>query len=177
MASNSDGKSNAKEPDVHLELDENTADLFSQKGFVAQRMLRKGAYGHVFRGINQNTNKPVAIKVVFLEKVTGTIKNKFLPREIVTLMQVGHPHIVHILDIMRAGQKLFIIMEFAPSGDLTQYIKQNGPIPEPRTAMWFAQVGSALHYTHIEQRLCHRDIKMENVLLFEDVAKLTDFGL
>ena len=126
--------------EVTLKVDEKMAALFREKGFVAERMLSKGAYGQVFRGTDLKTNKPVALKVVFLDKVSDKIRAKFLPREIVALMQVSHPHIVYVLDIMRADQKLFFILEFANGGDLTRFIKANGPIPERQTAIWFAQV-------------------------------------
>lgn len=67
-------------------------------------------------------------------------------------------------------------MEFATGGDLTGYLRKNGQIPEPKMARWFGQVASALFYLHIDLRLAHRDIKLDNILLIGEIAKLSDYG-
>ena len=52
-------------------------------------------------------------------------------------------------------------------------------MPEPRARWIFFQIASALHYCHT-QGVCHRDLKLENLLLVDqdgDLVKVTDFGL
>ena len=152
--------------------------MFSRKGYVVERRLSRGAYGEVYRGTNSKTGKLFALKTLNLDKLGPNLQKKFLPRELATLMTVRHAHMAHIHDIMRSCNQIYIFMEFG-NCDLSGYIKAHGAIDEPQTAIWFGQVASALYYLHIDMRLAHRDIKIDNVLLFGDdnqVAKLIDFG-
>lgn len=67
-------------------------------------------------------------------------------------------------------------MEFANGGDISGYLKENGAMSEPVACYWFTQASSAIAYMHDEVHMAHRDIKIDNVLLHNNKAKVTDFG-
>lgn len=93
------------------------------------------------------------------------------------LILIKHPNVVKVYDIFKSGGKIYIFMEFCPNGTLADVVKKNGPCKEDKAQFWFKQVGSALKFMHIDKGLCHRDIKVENILLDKnDDAKLSDFG-
>lgn len=74
---------------------------------------------------------------------------------------------------------LYIIMEYVPYGDLKQYIDSSSVMPEFKCRYVAHQIMSALKYLH-RQRITHRDIKPDNILIASDdpfIVKLTDFGL
>lgn len=66
----------------------------------------------------------------------------------------------------------------APNGTLSDQIKKVKFLSEEKSKYWFKQCASALHYMHtLNPPVCHRDIKVENVLLDANMdAKLSDFG-
>eukprot|EP00325_Prymnesiales_sp_UTEX-LB-985_P031840 CAMPEP_0174732348 /NCGR_PEP_ID=MMETSP1094-20130205/59247_1 /TAXON_ID=156173 /ORGANISM="Chrysochromulina brevifilum, Strain UTEX LB 985" /LENGTH=660 /DNA_ID=CAMNT_0015934853 /DNA_START=28 /DNA_END=2010 /DNA_ORIENTATION=- len=68
-------------------------------------------------------------------------------------------------------------MEYAPGGTLEEYVKKlKRPLTEDEARVFFRQVVDAVVYLH-EEGICHRDIKMENVVLDANgVARLVDFG-
>ena len=68
-------------------------------------------------------------------------------------------------------------MELASNGDLLSYITKKGLPKEGLACMWFTQVSEAVNYLPTEALLCHRDIKLDNILLDQTYnAKLSDFG-
>ena len=68
-------------------------------------------------------------------------------------------------------------MEYAPGGTLESHVKKlKRPLTEAEACKFFRQVVDAVIYLHGEG-ICHRDIKMENVVLDGDGnARLVDFG-
>ena len=78
------------------------------------------------------------------------------------------------------GQRhLYIILEFAENGSLSQIIKAHrfGPFPESLVAVYVTQVLQGLEYLHAEG-VVHRDIKGANILTTKQgVVKLADFGV
>lgn len=159
-----------------IQLDDKTAAVFKKKGYCVQKKLAEGAFGQVYKGMQVKTGETVAVKVMDLKKVGEKFKKKFLPRELAALIGISHQYVIYIHDIIRANNKIYIFMEFANGGDITSYLKKNGAIPETLTCYWFKQVSEALSYIHDELRMAHRDIKIDNVLLHDNIAKLTDFG-
>lgn len=102
---------------------------------------------------------------------------KFLPRELVAMMEMQHPNIIQVYDIIRSNKKVYIFMEFATNGDLAKYLKRNGALSELETLSFFVPVTNALNYLHEEMFTAHRDLKIDNILLCDNFEpKLTDFG-
>ena len=67
-------------------------------------------------------------------------------------------------------------MRYADNGDLLDFVKKNGAIPEQQSKLWFRQMASGLHYLH-GKNIAHRDLKCENILLSRKFnVKLADFG-
>ena len=111
------------------------------------------------------TGQLSAVKVIDLTKMSKGSKEKFLPREIQTLMDCRHENLIAVYDIFRAAQKMFIFMEFAGNGDIAGYAKKNKGIKEDLACKWFFQAASGLAYLHGQMKTAHRDIKLDNILL------------
>lgn len=154
-----------------IKLDPKTEAVFRKKCYTIEKMLNEGAFGQVYKGTNTATGELVAIKVMDLDAVGDKFKQKFLPRELAALIGIKHQYVINIHDIIRANHKIYIFMEFANGGDITGYLTKNGPIPEALSCYWFTQTCRALCYIHEELNIAHRDIKIDNILLHNNVAK------
>ena len=95
------------------------------------------------------------------------------------LMHIKHPNVVRTYDIFRADQKLFIVMEFVPKTLASLLNERKAALSERVTQLWMGQVIAALAHVHMTNRMAHRDIKLDNVLLTADYreTKLADFGM
>ena len=68
-------------------------------------------------------------------------------------------------------------MEYAPGGELFDYIVSNKKLKERDACKFFQQIISGIEYLH-KVNIVHRDLKPENLLLdHEKNIKLVDFGL
>lgn len=54
-------------------------------------------------------------------------------------------------------------MEYCHGGDLLEYLIRKGKLNERKTAFIMQKLISAIKYLHGEN-MCHRDLKLENVL-------------
>lgn len=157
-----------------IELDKKTELVVKKKGYSVEFKMNEGPHGFVYRGSN-GIGGTVAVKVGSLDLLGEKFKQKFLPKEVVALKSFKHDNVIQIYDLIRANNRIYIFMEFANESDITAYLIKNGPVPEDLACEWFTQVSNALRFVHDELRIAHRDIKTENILLHNKVAKLTDF--
>ena len=100
-----------------------------------------------------------------------------LRQEAHTLARLVHPHIVRILDFNIQQTIAYIIMDYAPNGNVRTLYPRGTRLPLPTVIEYVQQAASALQYAHNE-RLIHRDIKPENLLLGRKrEILLSDFGI
>src|SRR5690625_5094460 len=72
---------------------------------------------------------------------------------------------------------MVLVMEFAAGGELYDYLSERKVLSEEEARRIFRQVATAVYYCH-KHKICHRDLKLENILLDEHGnAKIADFGL
>ena len=71
---------------------------------------------------------------------------------------------------------IYLILEYAPRGELYKELQACTRFDEGRTAMYIQQLAKALEYCH-SKHVIHRDIKPENLLLgLKGQLKIADFG-
>lgn len=151
-------------------------------GYRLLKELGRGGMGVVYQGWHPGSNRLVAIKQLLpLAKTSESLVLRFL-REASIMEALHHPGLVWLYESGLSGENPYFISEFAPDGNLNQYISSQGaPTVAPReTAQLIASALEALDFVH-EQGFVHRDLKPENILLRkkngQTLTKLADFGL
>ncbi|XP_047514809.1 NUAK family SNF1-like kinase 1 isoform X5 [Pieris napi] len=163
---------------------ENTGDvrlhdhrLRLKQRFDIVRKLGQGTYGKVQLGINKKTGQEVAIKTIKKCKIETEADLVRIRREVQIMSSVRHPNIVHIYEVFENSEKMILVMEYCSGGELYDYLSQKKVLEEDEARRLFRQIATAVYYCHIH-KICHRDLKLENVLLDETgSAKIADFGL
>ncbi|CAH0693561.1 unnamed protein product [Chilo suppressalis] len=163
---------------------ENTGDvrlhdhrLRLKQRFDIVRKLGQGTYGKVQLGINKKTGQEVAIKTIKKCKIESEADLVRIRREVQIMSSVRHPNIVHIYEVFENSEKMILVMEYCSGGELYDYLSQKKVLQEDEARRLFRQIATAVYYCHIH-KICHRDLKLENVLLdHTGSAKIADFGL
>uniref|UniRef100_A0A452Z716 non-specific serine/threonine protein kinase n=1 Tax=Aegilops tauschii subsp. strangulata TaxID=200361 RepID=A0A452Z716_AEGTS len=99
-------------------------------------------------------------------------------REIVNHRSLRHPNIIQFIEVILTPTHLAIVMEYAAGGELFDRIVDRGRFSEDEARYFFQQLICGVSYCH-HMQICHRDLKLENVLLDGSPAprlKICDFG-
>ena len=97
--------------------------------------------------------------------------------EINAMKDLRHQHICQLMQVIETDEKIFMILEYCPGGELFDYIVAKDRLSESEARFFFRQIISALAYIH-SKGYAHRDLKPENLLLDDNQClKLIDFGL
>jgi len=145
--------------------------------FEICKKLGQGTYGKVQLGINKETGQRVAIKTIKKSKIETEADLIRIRREIQIMSSVQHPNIIHIYEVFENKEKMVLVMEIAAGGELYDYLSERRSLEELEARRIFRQIATAVFYCH-KHNICHRDLKLENILLDEDGgAKIADFGL
>ncbi|ROT63496.1 NUAK family SNF1-like kinase 1 [Penaeus vannamei] len=119
----------------------------------------------------------VAIKTIKKAKIETEQDLIRIRREIQIMSSVQHPQIIHIYEVFENREKMVLVMEYAAGGELYDYLSERKVLSEDEARRVFRHVASATYYCH-KHKICHRDLKLENILLdLEGNAKIADFGL
>ncbi|XP_063218009.1 serine/threonine-protein kinase par-1 isoform X2 [Bacillus rossius redtenbacheri] len=141
------------------------------------KKLGQGTYGKVQLGINKETGQEVAIKTIKKAKIETEADLIRIRREIQIMSSVQHPNIIHIYEVFENREKMVLVMEYAAGGELYDYLSDRKVLTEEESRRIFRQIATAVYYCH-KHKICHRDLKLENILLDEHgSAKIADFGL
>ncbi|KAJ3100096.1 Checkpoint kinase 2 [Physocladia obscura] len=146
--------------------------------YDTQIVVGRGNFSVVKVGVNKDTGKRVAVKII--EKSKFTFNSKVLTaleREVEIFKAVQpHPNVVGFEDSFEEKGTLYIVMEYCPSGDLLKYVLDRKKLNEKISRNMTLQMITVLK--HLKTKgIVHRDLKPDNFLCDGSTLKLADFGV
>lgn len=148
--------------------------------FELQEVVGRGGFGTVYRAIDQDLGRVVAIKVPRSGRFSNEEDEERFIREARASAKLNHPNIVPIFEVSKDADVPYIVTEFVEGETLAQAIEKQR-FSFQQTASIVGVVARALHHSHMNG-IIHRDLKPSNVMLQErenDELKprVMDFGL
>jgi len=147
-----------------------------------ERQLGAGGMGIVYKAVHVKLGKPLAVKVLRPELSTHSEALQRFEQEALSASQIGHSHIVDIVDFgtLPSGSA-FLVMEYLSGRSLGAVLAACGRLDAKRTLHVARQLASALEAAHARS-IVHRDLKPDNLQLIErdgdpDFVKVLDFGI
>ena len=146
------------------------------------KKLGEGGMGTVYVGRHRTIGKKSAIKVLSGELAArADLVQRFL-QEAKAASMISQENVVEITDFGDTPDgSVFFVMEYLQGEDLSDTVKQAGPMPWARVKPIMLQICSALQAAH-DAGIVHRDMKPENCFRItrggnEDFIKVLDFGI
>ena len=145
--------------------------------YVLNSLLAVGGMGEVWRGVDIELDRPVAVKLlkegaarndVFLQRFNNEAKNA---------AGLMHPNIAQVFDYGDHEGTAYIVMELVEGEPMSSIIERERTLDERRLVTMLVHTCRGLRVAH-DAGVIHRDIKPGNLLVHgEDVVKITDFGV
>jgi serine/threonine protein kinase len=151
--------------------------------FDTRQVVGEGGFAKVYKAYDKRLDEYVALKFQYVDNI-----NKYdIIQEVKTSRKLNHKNIIRVHDVSllktssSLGQKYIQVgvLEFAELGNLYDFIKTQPSEEEFREIV--RGVLDGLQFLHSEKNLIHRDLSLDNILIFKEdgkiVPKLADFGI
>src|SRR5213083_419695 len=160
-------------PGVTASFDRVAAALADRYRLI--RELGSGGMATVYLAEDMRHRRQVAVKVLRPE-LAATLGADRFTREIETVAQFQHPHILPLLDSGQADGFFYYVMPSVEGESLRDRLARHGELPIHDAVKILVEIVDALAYAHAHG-VAHRDIKPDNVLLSGRHALVMDFGV
>ncbi len=145
--------------------------------FKVLYMIGAGTFARVFRAVHRDTGRIVAVKVLRSRHRGDMSQVEQFLREGRMGLQLRHPNIVTIHEIVNDPRAPYLVMEFVEGETLREILKIRKKFG-PREGLQVMQdICAGLDFA-FQKGISHRDLKLSNVLVHSSGrCKLVDFGL
>merc|ERR1719357_1045311 len=147
------------------------------KDFLPLRVIGKGAFGEVRLVQKLDTGHVYAMKVLKKMEMVDKDQVAHVRAERDILVEADHQWVVKMYYSFQDEERLYLIMEFLPGGDLMTLLMKKDTLTEEAAQFYISETALAIQSIH-QLGFIHRDIKPDNILLdARGHVKLSDFGL
>ena len=141
--------------------------------FEIARRISSGGQGTVFEALDPKLDRPVAIKLIHSDQVTGDRP----PLEGRILARLRHPNIVSIFEVGELGSMPYLVFEYVEGPTLRSLLGGEQSFAVDKACALIGQVLEGVAYAH-ERSVLHLDLTPSNIIIDPDhVPRIMDFGL
>ncbi|KAI3819896.1 hypothetical protein L1987_13749 [Smallanthus sonchifolius] len=140
-----------------------------------KKWLGRGSAGEVYKGILPS-GQAVAIK-----QISNRNNSDSFTREVEGLSRIRHPNLVCLFGCCTEDGEQYLVYEYCSAGNLAHnLLRKDCVLTWEKRVRILRDCALAIRFLHhhIDGCIVHRDIKLTNILLTENLeSKLSDFGL
>ena len=163
-------------PDLLQFRGDHEFNLFLPPSYIFGETIGEGEFASVNLAYDMRTGRHVAIKCFRARSGQYMMLDEQIMREMMAMKGLTHEHIVRIYEAILYGNRVFLVMEYCPYGDLRRFINRGGALSEDHAREFFGHICLGLKKMHSVD-LVHRDLKLENILIDSKFrAKIADMG-
>ncbi|BBM85513.1 serine/threonine-protein kinase [Candidatus Uabimicrobium amorphum] len=135
--------------------------------------IGEGGMGEVYRALEKNSQRIVAIKFITATHSQQITQKRFL-REAQLSAQLNHPNIIKVHNVGFIQNHMYIAMEYVHGKTLSSCLHE---LSLQKKLIILEKIARALHYAH-SKGIVHRDIKPDNIIITQEIEPIVmDFGL
>jgi serine/threonine-protein kinase len=144
--------------------------------------IREGGMGAIYKVRHRQLDQIQVVKVIRPRTADSVEMGKRFLREAQLVTRLRHPNVISFYDyFVDEADRAYMVMEFIDGPNLSEVIRERGPMPVPLVLDLAEQSLSALAYLH-KKGIIHRDISPDNIMLTPDEEggphfKLIDLGI
>ncbi|MEQ8763260.1 MAG: serine/threonine-protein kinase [Planctomycetota bacterium] len=148
--------------DAIRHLQDSAPSVSLKTGFDILDPLGSGGSAQIYRAVDRNLGRQVALKVIRQGDGTEAWRHDFL-REARLLASVEHSNIIRIYSVEEHEGEIQLVLELIDGQSLEDFLKQTGPLESREAARIGLDLCRALAAVHAKD-LIHLDIKPANVM-------------
>ncbi|MCB2076870.1 MAG: serine/threonine protein kinase [Novosphingobium sp.] len=147
--------------------------------YIRASQIGKGGYGSVYKAVDTETGRMVAVKIISLSSVSdpGEREKRLgdVRKELQASRAVSNPHVASVLETFVSDGELVLVQELISGGELDEPLVKS--LDRAKLLNLLSQVAFGLAALHAAG-IVHRDVKPQNVLVRDDgTPVIVDFGL
>jgi serine/threonine-protein kinase len=140
-------------------------------------LVGRGAMGVVYKALDVNLDRPVAIKVMSAEARNDPSFVERFRQEACAQAALNHPNVAQLFDYFVHDGAPVAVMEFIDGESMEQLIRRRGAIRADESIPMFKQALRGVAAAH-RAGIIHRDLKPGNLMITkDDIVKVMDFGI
>jgi eukaryotic-like serine/threonine-protein kinase len=150
--------------------------------YRVERVLGVGGMGVVVSALHIQLDERVALKFLLPEALSNPEAVARFAREARAAVKIKSVHVARVSDVgtLETGAP-YMVMEFLQGQDLSQLLRERGPVPYPDAVDFVLQACEALAEAHA-LGIVHRDLKPANLFMIiaadgSPCIKVLDFGI
>ncbi|KAI8338892.1 kinase-like domain-containing protein [Chlamydoabsidia padenii] len=168
--------SDSHRPSLSTYFEEQTGDEIDD--YVMNQIIGYGGFSTVRKGYCISNGQTVAIKIIKKKTQDPLSTDEALERELDIWQTLDHDNIVRIQKVLETDYATYVVCDYCANGSLLDRLLAQPPLSDQEKKRLFSQLCDVVHYLHKQANVIHRDIKLDNILLDDDMnIKLCDFGL
>ena len=118
------------------------------ESYEALRLLGKGSFGEVYLVRHKETKELFAMKVIQKMKIMSQNLIRYAMTEKKVMAQTNNPFVVKLKTAFQTKERLFLIMEYCPGGDLSQCLIKEKRFTEDRARIYLCEIILAIEDLH-----------------------------